>query len=388
MNHKSHIAVMAALVTAFASVGVARAVTDEEFNALKLKVLDLESKAGVSEEATAKNNFVMAGGVDVNYQKTQGENGGFLLGSFNPIFLLRSGDKVLFEGALEFNVQNQDNGASSVETVVEFAQVSYLVNDWLTLTAGKIVLPLGSFIETTDPAWINKLPTFPLPRADQTAILPESDIGVQAHGGISLGGGSYINYGAFVVNGPGHTSSTDTNGVTTETLSFDSVENQNNSLGFGGKLGCFTPLAESSSFEIGVSGESGKWDSQGQNNWSVLVCDARLHVTPAAEIRGEYIHSSEDTATGTLTPKGWWIQGAYQLSGLDTDVALLNKLELVARYAQVDLDQGDGAIKQTALGVDYHITGTLALKGDYEINSADNPDAAKNTVNLQIAYGF
>ena len=146
MHNKSHIAIMAAMAASLAASGVSRAVTDEEFNNLKLKVLDLESKAGTSEESAAKYNFVLGGGVDVNYQKTQGGNGSFMMGSFNPIFLLRAGDNVLFEGAMEFNVQNEDNGSSSVETVFEFGQIDYLVNDWLTLQAGKTVLPLGSFI--------------------------------------------------------------------------------------------------------------------------------------------------------------------------------------------------------------------------------------------------
>lgn len=369
--------------TLCAGVGVSHAaVSQKDFEALKLKVLDLESKVSTSEEAAARHNFVFAGGFDANYQKTQGENGGFMMGSFNPIFLVRMGDKVLFEGAMEFEVNN-DGSPGNVDTTVEFAQIDYMVNDWLTLQAGKTVLPLGSFIETTDPAWINKLPTFPLPRADATAILPESDVGAQARGGISVGdNGAYASYAAFLVNGPGNDGAGN--------FSFDSVENQNHSLGYGGKIGYFTPFGDGTdnNVEVGLSGESGKWDSAGQYNWSVAVADARLHYTTATEVRGEVIRSNEENVGGTIHPNGWWLQGSYKLLGLDTDSSMLNKTELVARYSAVNQDDGGGLVKQVAIGVDYLVTETLFLKGDYEINSANDPAMAADQLNIQLAYGF
>ena len=61
---------------------------------------------------------------------------------------------------------------------------------------------------------------------------------------------------------------------------------------------------------------------------------------------------------------------------------------IAADYVLKAGDSLRSKIKQVALGVDYHVTGTLVLKGDYEINSSDNPDAAKNSLNIQIAYGF
>lgn len=381
----------AAFAAALALPMAASAVSDEEFNALKAKVADLESKAGTSEEAAANNNMILSGNMSLLYGKKQGEDGGFEMGSVNPILLYRVGNKLLFESELELEVGTDDNGETETETTIEYAQLDYLLCDEAMLVAGKIVLPMGSFIETTDPAWVNKLPTFPLPRADDTAILPETDIGLQLRGGINVGDGLF-NYAAYVVNGPGHANETTTdengNEVTEESLSFDPVVNQNHGLAYGGRLGFFQPIADGSDVEVGVSGESGKWDSSGDLNWSAAVLDARLHFTPAFELRGEYITTTEETLDGDVKPEGWWAQGAYKLSGLDTDSSILNKTELVARYGEVDADDGLGSTTQTAVGIDYHVSGTFVVKGDYEFNSSDDEDLDKDLLNVQVAVGF
>jgi len=391
MDKKFQNVMVVAVATALCSVGAARAVSDAEFNELKAKVSELESKSATSEEASANNNMVLSGNFSMLYGKRQGKDGGFEMGSFDPIFLYRVGDRLLFESELELEVGTDDSGATETETTIEYAQLDYILNDHAMLVAGKIVLPMGSFIETSDPAWINKLPTFPLPRADDTAILPETDIGLQIRGGINAGSGLF-NYAAYVVNGPGHSTETTTddngNEVTTESLSFDPVVNQNHQLAYGGRVGFFQPFAESSDFEVGISGETGKWDSNGDLNWSAAVLDARLHLTPAAEIRGEFMSTKEETLDGDVKPDGWWLQGAYKLSGFDTDSSILNKTELVARYAEVDADDGVGTTKQTALGIDYHVTGTLVLKGDYEFNTSDDEELAKDQLNIQVAVGF
>ncbi len=391
MDSKFQRMMVPAIVVALFAAGSARAVTDEEFNALKLKVSELEAKASTSEEAAANNNMVLSGNMSLLYSKQQGGDGGFTLGSVDPIFLYRVGNKLLFECELELEVSSDENGETATETTIEYAQLDYLLCDEAMLVAGKIVLPMGSFIETSDPAWINKLPTFPLPRADETAILPESDIGIELRGGINAGDGLF-NYAAYVVNCPGHSTETTTdengNEVTVETLTFDPVVNQNNSLGYGGRVGFFQPFVEGSDFEAGISGETGKWDSKGDLSWSAAVFDARLHLTPAIELRGEYMTTKEETLAGDVKPDGWWAQAAYKLSGLNSDISVLNKTELVARYAEVNADNGEGTTKQTAVGIDYHVAGTFVVKGDYEFNTSDNEDLAKDQLNLQLAVGF
>lgn len=385
----------AAIAASLLLCGTARGVTDEEFNKLKTQAAEDHAtlqrlQSSPSEDSLANNNFVIGGGFDAGYNKTEDRNGSYLFGSLNPVLLFRAGDRLLFESSVAFELTNDDTGDSSTETTVEFAQLDYALTDCMILQAGKTILPLGTYVEDDYFAWINKLPSAPLPRSDEHALLPESDLGVQLRGGIPHRG-SYWSYAAFAVNGPGHKTTTSGSGdtaTTTETLSFDSAENQNHSRGFGGKVGYFVPLADTCSLELGYSEETGKWDSEDDLKWKARVGDARLRLTEAGELRGEYIYTTEEMLTGTIHPKGWWVQAAYSLLGLGSTVPCINKTELVARYSQVDADQGDGAVKQTALGVNYHVASTFVVKTDYEFNIADTAEDARDQFNVQVAYGF
>ena len=72
MDSKFQRMMVPAIVVALFAAGSARAVTDEEFNALKLKVSELEAKASTSEEAAANNNMVLSGNMSLLYSKQQG----------------------------------------------------------------------------------------------------------------------------------------------------------------------------------------------------------------------------------------------------------------------------------------------------------------------------
>lgn len=354
------------------------------------KVQTLQSTP--SEEASAKRNFLLTGMADFLYQKAEGQNGSFAQAHVAPIFLFRADDKVLFETELEMKV-GSDGGT---ELGLEYAQLDYLVNDYLTLIAGRFVLPLGVVREKHDAVWINKLPIMPLPESDLTALIPENDIGVQARGGFHLNDRALMTYALYVANGPG--SGGDGPGH------FDSVgEWQPTSNGFqggssvsgkpngGGRLAIFYPWKPNHDVEFGVSGQTGR----GTDNlmWSALALDAALHLTPNLECRGEFINTWEDTAdVGTLRRKGWWVQAAYKLAGLDLEFPLVNNLEAVFRYGGERLP--DGHINEYDLGLVYHISNTLLVKGAYSMfdGNAFNADAGNNKwpnmFTFQVAHGF
>ena len=60
-----------------------------------------------SEEASAKQNFLITGSASAMYEKVEGEHGSFLFGEFAPIFLFRAGDKILFEAEPTFELVNE-----------------------------------------------------------------------------------------------------------------------------------------------------------------------------------------------------------------------------------------------------------------------------------------
>jgi len=74
------------------------------------------------------------------------------MAGFEPIFLYRLSDRLLFEGDLELKLEETE---TSVD--LEYAQVDYLLNDYMTVVAGKFLLPFGEFIERQHQVWINKL---------------------------------------------------------------------------------------------------------------------------------------------------------------------------------------------------------------------------------------
>ena len=103
------------------------------------------------DEATVNHNFSILGDAEIQYAKTSGQHGTFLFADFAPIFLYRGGEKVLFEAGFDFGLQNNAPNSPGATTTINlsFAQLDYLMNDYVTLVAGDMVLPLGTYSERT-----------------------------------------------------------------------------------------------------------------------------------------------------------------------------------------------------------------------------------------------
>ena len=65
---------------------------------------------------------------------------------------------------------------------LSFAQLDYLLNDYVTLVAGYMVLPLGTYSERAA-GWLNKIPDDPLP----VDFLPGAGVGAQLRGSVPVG---------------------------------------------------------------------------------------------------------------------------------------------------------------------------------------------------------
>ena len=146
----------------------------------------------------ASHDLTMVGDAEVQYAKTSGQHGGFLLSDFAPIFLYRANDDILFEAGFDVSLQNVDGGGSSTAINLSFAQLDYLICDYATLIGGYMVLPLGTYTER-GAGWLNKLPDDPLPRG----ALQDAGAGAQVRGAFSIGGsGQLLTYAVYGVNGP------------------------------------------------------------------------------------------------------------------------------------------------------------------------------------------
>jgi hypothetical protein len=256
----------------------------------------------------------------------------------------------------------------------------------MTFVGGDMLLPLGTYSERSA-GWINKIPDDPFVRD----LVPGSGIGVQMRGAVPFGApGEHLSYSVYGVNGP---TTSDTNGFANlGTIDFEGnvgdTPNWHRAPGVGGRLGWFFPWKPHYDLELGVSGQTGVWDDAGHHTWTAGVFDAAVHVTPYLEVKGECIHTWMQTAdAGSIRPDGWWIQGAYKLSGLNLEWPLINNLELVGRYDKINDGAGTKTDRYT-LGYVYYISNTLQFMGDYEFVHSNNSDQDHNMFVFQLAYGF
>jgi len=336
--------------------------------------------------------------------------------AFVPIFLYRVSEKFLFEAEVEFEFED-----NAVETEVEYAQIDWLAHDNATVVMGKYLTPFGSFIEKIHPAWINKLPTFPLPYRHGQSLVPFGQTGLQVRGGVPFGEGyRRFTYSFFVSNGfqvsehghaeePGaeedeHDDATatvlafavddehgddeegDDHGEEEELIFLDgSSSNSNGDTALGGRVS----VIPAEGFEVGISYLSGNYDELGELDATMTGVDFTYH-HDLFDVRAEWLDTETERGLAEdgdpLTDQqveSWFIQPSLRLSVIP--VYAFNKVELVARVA--NLDWGVGDQDQTSIGLNYHFTGSSILRVAWE-RLEESGHAAEDAVNVMFALGF
>src|SRR5262249_40854835 len=149
-----------------------------------------------------------------------------------PIFLLQLNDHILLESELEFSTDGVGIG---------YAQADFIVNDWLTVVAGRYLGPVGFFNERLHPDWINKMPDFPL-MMRQVSLADFSLNGIQARGAKYLGWSEVkMEYCLYLANGlgvPGDGTLTDLADLGAVK---DTTKSVNDAMAFGGRIGVWLP---------------------------------------------------------------------------------------------------------------------------------------------------
>jgi len=344
------------------------------------------------DEATVNRNFQILGDAEFQYVNADHQNGSFLLADFAPIFLYRGGDNILFEAGFDTTLQNTaPTGAGAMTSFdLSFAQLDYVMNDYLTLCAGDLLLPLGTYSER-GAGWLNKFPDDPLA---VDALIPGSGIGAELRGAMPLGdAGKLLNYAVYGVNGPSSADGTGNAGAldlggNVGLRSDGVVANLHSNPSGGGRLAVFLPFKPRYDLELGVSGMFGDWDNAGNHLWTAGVVDASLHLGPNFEAKGEYIltrFGSDDL--GLIQQQGWFVQAGYKLAGLNLELPGVNNLEVVGRYDSLRDGMGNTTDRCT-LGYIYYITSALLFEGDYEFIHSTDPTQPATQLILQLSYGF
>ncbi len=349
-------------------------------------------KEQVEEVRPGLTNFVLTGYGFGNFTDTEGSDSKFTAG-FNPIFLWKLNDQLLFEGELELELED-----GSTVTGLEYADILYFLNDYVTVGGGKFLSPFGIFRERLHPKWINKLPNAPLGYASGAARLaPGSQIGAQARGGIPLIADSKMNYTLYISNGP----TLNTGASNAGELSFTNTDDNNSNKALGGRIG-FLPIPE---LEIGYSGETSRVGSRDTAFHGVNALLQELDLSYVRDFepikgyidfRSEWIWSDVDpvdygTSGGAFENKRWarYYQIAYRPSKFS--LPIVKDLEAVFRFDQIDQPSAAPTSidrKRYTGGLNYWINASTVAKVAYQSEIQDEGGTNQHSLMAEMAVGF
>jgi hypothetical protein len=281
-----------------------------------------------------------------------------------PLLLAPIGSRWLFETRSTFETDMvQIPGRSgfhggAVQKEVEYLQLDFIANPYLTVTVGRFLTPFGIFNERLYPVWIRNLQSDPL-------ILPiaigpsNASNGAMLRGGIRAHSDVHLNYALYFSTRAG-----------TTPINSDRFA--------GGRAGVFLTKAR---LEIGGSFQH-LLEEERSNSYG-----AHLIWQPPAlplDLRGEYAHSKRGS--------GYWAESAYRLSQLPFLQDEMRRTQAVARYQQFFTGElASDALppvntKQFEAGLNYYFMD--GLKGSTSYGRQFSPAGNKNVWTISLTYRF
>lgn len=231
-----------------------------------------------------------------------------------PVLLVPVGQRWLIESRTTFEshlgqIPGESGFHGKVLKEVDYAQLDFIANPYLTITAGRFLTPFNIYNERLYPIWVRDLQTDPLTLP--LGVGPSNaSTGVMVRGGFKANSEFNINYAAYF-----------------STLCNISPMDSSRFAGF--RLGAFVPKLR---LEFG-----GSFQHLLQDNRSNAF---GFHATwqPFAvplDLRGEYSRSEQGS--------GYWTEAAYRLSQVPWKQQQMRHVQVVARFQQfftpVDLTQ-------------------------------------------------
>jgi hypothetical protein len=284
----------------------------------------------------------------------------------NPVLLLPLGNHWLVESRAEFagDFKRKNDGTGpyggDVDKELDYLQVDYIANPYVTVTAGRFLTPFGMYNERLYPIWIRSLPQTPL-------IFPlgtGSSDGLMLRGGFPVSSKINLNYATYF-----STAST-VNKFESDRLA-------------GGRLGFFLPGPR---IEAGFSYQ--KLLQEDRSN-AFGFHFAWQPVPLPLNLRAEYARSTLGS--------GYWIEGAYRLSQAPFWQKAMRRTEVVVRAQQLfagtvsedDAEEyglPDVNTRQADFGMNYYLADGLKLTGSYGRQFSSDGDF--NVFSIGIAYRF
>lgn len=357
----------------------------------------------------SKTQFLVRGYGSAGFHSSNDEGNKestFNTGTFAPIFLFKLSDRLMVETEMEFGFEDGE-----LETALEYANIMYVMNDYMTVRAGKFLLPFGTFMERLHPAWINKVSSVPL-GFGHDGIAPSSGVGVELRGAFAVGG-SKFNYALYSTNGPKLNLGAD-EPEEVGMLIFNNIDDNNNNKSFGGRIG-YLPFTDSST-ELGFSWLNSKVGDRGsvyEDTTAKLfaydftfvkkinplggVVDIRAQYNQTLVDDAEYIELHEDGDEEAYTfendSDAFYAQLSYRPTTSSSN--FIKNLEFVGRYSELNTPEGsewESNVNQTTLGLNYWLSWRSVVKINYQTTSGTGGHGGgeidQNEFSIHWAFGI
>ncbi|MEO5570528.1 MAG: hypothetical protein ABIT08_10430 [Bacteroidia bacterium] len=360
---------------------------------------ELEKKIDAVTPATTK--FLLSGYAQTGLEITKDATT-FNPGSFSPIFLWKTSDKIFFEGEMEMEFEDGE-----LNIGIEYADISYKLCKNFTVRAGKILLPYGIFTDRLHPAWINKFPTKPL-GFDHGGVGPTDDVGFEILGGVQLGN-SKASYSLYAVNGPSLMDGSE-DPMQAGMLNYENLNDNNKNKAVGGRIG-FLPFTNSC-FEIGFSGQFSKPGNKAtdyEKTAAFLYAVDLTYVKSVEQLKGtfdikaqynganvdnaNYANVSDSTGETFYTfdnkSTAYFAQFSYRPTMVTNKI--LKNFEIAARYSSIKLPEKSlwaDERTQWTIGLDYWLSWRTVFKLAYAMDKTPGSSATENTFIINAAMGF
>lgn len=369
---------MLMLVNSWQPLNAQEVQSTDEIQKLKQEIETLTNESNTYKPG--KSKFLLRGYAHSGLQVSD-EEFSFVGGSFNPVFLYKQSDRLLFESELELELVGGET-----ELGVEYANMSYLLSKNITFRAGKLLVPFGIYIPNLHPAWVNKFATAPL-GVGHDGIIPSSDIGLELRGG-SYVGNLKVNYSIYAINGSQLNDGED-EPEEAGVLHHAVFPDNNKGKTIGGRIGLF-PFSNSS-LELGVSGMYGKVGARESEfediNAKHIAFDLSYvknvqSINSVIDVKGQWSgtfvdeanypdhENPDDFITFENSSTAWFAQLSIRPALVENK--FIRNLEFAGRYSELNTPEGsEWEVDETQIeiGMNYWLDWRTLFKVSYRISN-------------------